>query len=126
LRAGAGTADLTARLVRVRQLLLPGGWLALSSFNPHFLGRRNARQPGISPARLARECSQAGFVELRTLFAEPSAEDPRTLLPDARAAVLAFETCHTLRGASGPARRLAARWGIRSLLYPAYFILARA
>jgi hypothetical protein len=57
------------------------------------------------------------------LFVLPSLERPLTLIPDDLDAIDAYEASS---GERAWARRAAARVGVRSALYPGYFMLACA
>jgi len=119
-------ADALAVLTNLRPVLKPDGWLAIGSPNPGVLGGRRAGARGIAPGRLARLLRRARFREVRCLFVEPSLEWPLTLVPDAIHAIDAYEASSAMQGSRAWARRSAARLGLRSMLYPAYFLLARA
>ena len=119
-------AELVAELARLRALLRPGGWLALASINPRCIGRRSVTGHGIPVAGLAAAVSGAGYAETRTLFTEPSIDDPRSLVPDTSDAARAYETREGLRPRSNRARGMLSGIGLRDLLYPGYFLLARA
>ena len=116
--------DPSTVFAALHPLVRTGGWLAIAGANPGYKGRRLASAR--SPSRLAVAASRAGFSATRILFAEPTIDDPRTIVPDAVDAVRAYETQGSLRGHASPARGVAARLGLRAALYPGYFLLARA
>jgi SAM-dependent methyltransferase len=121
-----GASDMLAVLTGLRPVLKPGGWLAVGSPNPRVLGGRRGGAHGIPCGRLARLLRRARFRDVRCQFVEPSLESPLTLVPDAIHAIDAHEAASVLHGSRAWARRTAARLGLRSMLYPAYFLLARA
>jgi hypothetical protein len=125
-RRQASTDDLQKELNAARRLLRPHGWLALASPNPSFLGRRLGRTRGIPRRLLSQLLVRAKFSQQRCLFAAPTLERPLTVVPEAGDAVSAYELSDTLRDARSLARRAAVRLGLHSVLYPAYFLLARA
>ena len=118
--------DTLAVLTNLRPVLKSGGWLAVGSPNPRVLGGRRAGARGMARGRLAGLLRRARFRDVRCLFVEPSLEYPLTLLPDAIHAIDAYEASSAMQGSRAWARRSAARLGLRSMLYPAYFLLARA
>jgi SAM-dependent methyltransferase len=121
-----GASDALAILTSLRPVLKPDGWLAVGSPNPGVLGGQPAGAPGIPCRRLARLLRRARFRDVRCLFVEPSLESPVTWVPNAIHAIDAHEAASAMHGSKAWARRTAARLGLRSMLYPAYFLLARA
>lgn len=118
--------EVLAELRAAHRLLKRGGWLAIASRRPPGLFRRRARMQGVPRAVLARLLRRARFREIRCLFADPSAEEIFTVVPDVRAAILAHETLASSSGRISWRRRAAAALGLRSALFSAYVLLARA
>ncbi len=110
----------------LHRLLRPGGWLEVAAPNPRLPGRRAAGTFVLPRGRLSRLLVRAGFREVRCWFAAPTLARPLTLLPDARAAIRAYEASDAMRGATSWPRRAIAGFGTPSVLYPAYVLLARA
>ena len=124
--SGWDAARLLAGLEWCRALLRPGGWLALASPNPRLVARLRGTASGLPPGRVRRLLRRARFAEVRCFFIEPLIEYPICVIPDAYAASCAFESSEAVRGATTRARRATARLGMRSALYPGYYMLARA
>jgi hypothetical protein len=119
-------AESIQTLERLRHLLKTDGWLVAASPNPSYLRARSAGRTGIAPRALSRMLVEARFREVRRIFVTPSLDSPRTLIPDARRAVGAYEAYDSIQGTSEWKRRTVAGLGLHSALYPAYFIMACA
>lgn len=120
------TSGLLAELQSAHRLLKPGGWLALASPSTPRVRSPLGRPGGISRRVLSRLLKQASFRETRCLFVEPSLDDPSTVVPDADAAIRARDALEGVRGKSMWKRRAALEFGVQSVLFPAYLLLARA
>lgn len=118
-----GHADMPG-LNRLYALLRPGGWLVGGSTNPDYIGESRAAG-GVKLSVAIRKLHRAGFQEVRCAFATPSLDRPTSLIPAARHAVRAFETSSATQDATTWRRRLVAGVGPLSVLYPAYFTMAR-
>lgn len=120
---------ITEVLVALRgahRMLKRGGWLALASPRPSRLRRPPLQENGISRGVLSRLLSVAHFREVRCLFVEPSVDDPVTMVPDMKTAIRAHDAIEGARGIAMWRRRAAVELGLRSALFPAYVLLARA
>lgn len=115
-----------AEFARYHRLLRANGWLALAAAQSPALSRGGAKNGGTNRKQLTRALKKAGFREVRCFFVEPTLERPLTILPDSLPAVRAYEFYDAMRGSTGLKRRGVASLGLRSLLYPGYFLLARA
>jgi hypothetical protein len=113
----------SAYLDRILLLLKPRGWLIGASANPWYLGRR-ALGKGLAPRAVVRLLKNAGFREVRLLFVRPSLARPLALVPDDPRAIRAFDGFRSMSDSTALTRRVVARLGIRSVLFPAYFVLA--
>jgi hypothetical protein len=120
------TAEVLAELHGAHKLLKPGGWLALASPRPSRLYRQRVDTVGMPRAILSRLLTEANFREIRCLYVEPSADNPRTVVPDVKSAVGAHNRLEGVRGRAMWKRRAAVQLGFRSALFPAYLLLARA
>ncbi len=69
---------------------------------------------------------EARFREVRRIFVVPALDEPWTLIPDAKRAISAHEAFDAIQGSTQWTRRAVARLGLHGMLYPAYFIMARA
>lgn len=118
--------EVLAELQDAHRLLKPGGWLALASPSPRTVRRPRTRTPGISRAALTRLLTRAHFREIRCLFVHPTADEPFTVVPDAKAAIRAHDTFAGANGMSVWRRRAAVELGFQATLFPAYILLARA
>jgi len=118
--------DVLAELEGAHRLLKPGGWLALASPRPSRVRRQSLDATGIPRTILSRLLTQAHFHEIRCLFVDPSVDNPRTVVPDAKPAIGANNTLEGIRGSAMWKRRAAVGLGLRSALFPAYILLARA
>ncbi len=126
VRRGIPTTEVLAELKGAHRLLKPGGWLALASPRPSRLHRQRAGTIGLARATLSRLLKEAHFHEIRCLYVEPSADNPRTVVPNAKAAIGAHNHLEGVRGRAMWKRRAAVELGFRSALFPAYLLLARA
>jgi SAM-dependent methyltransferase len=121
-----GAVDAFDELVRLRLMLKPDGWLAVASANPNQVVTKRVGARGIPRARLTRLLTRARFREVRCLFVATPLEWPVTLVPDSTCAIDAHIAFSATRGTTAWAKRTAARLGLRSALFPGYFLLARA
>lgn len=125
-RQNLATTNLAAVLIGLRGMLRREGWLAVASPTPRFFRRHRIEPSGISRRALTRMLFHAKFTEVRCLFVEPGLENPKTIIPASTDAVAAYEGSDAMRGLTRRTRRVAATVGLRSALYPAYILLARA
>lgn len=137
--------DLHRLLVSCHRLLRPRGCLYISASNPHWhrnlrkalrpsghqptrAASRNATSPiprGIpSRASLKKVLQEIGFRRLRSYYVSPSMDQPINIIPATRRAVIAYERSFPVGRARGMCRRLLARLGLHSLLFPSQLMLA--
>ena len=122
-RSAHSERQVIQELDEYRRILRGDGWLVLASPTPRAAARGQAETPAIPRRRLTRLVEQSDFREVRCLWFEHMIERPLFLIPNSRRTIEAYEA---MRGSASRQRRAAAKAGLNSLLYPAYFLLARA
>jgi hypothetical protein len=126
VRRTQGVENMLDEVSRWRAMMRRDGWLVVAAATPHMLGRRKSGHSGIARRSLTRILNRAGYREVRCLWIEYSLERPLFLIPDSRATIASYESHDAMRGSGTRPRRVAAKSGMSSLLYPGYVLFARA
>jgi hypothetical protein len=126
VRRGASPREVRAEVAAWRPKMRRDGWLVVASATPAMLRRTKSDAPAISRRAFASQLRAAGYRDVRCLWVEYSLDRPLFMIPAARSTVTAYESYDAMRSSGSRHRRLAARSGLHTLLYPGYLLFARA
>jgi hypothetical protein len=125
-RHGYSDHELSRILIRYHQLMRTDGWISISSPISPSLRRGKRDSQTVPPRRMSAILNEAGFSEVRCLWIEHSNDRPLFMVPDDPRTLVAYESYDAVRGSGSRARRAATKFGLSTILYPAYLLLARA